>query len=71
MTRDRAAVQRSASAQKPAGWVEWWEHELAWQGYRDRYGSSQTAVDIAERGGFSYGELTEFLGHEPTTWVPR
>lgn len=30
-----------------------------------------SAERIAERGGFSYGELALFLGREPRTWQPR
>lgn len=53
------------------GTVAWWEHEEAWLGYRKRFPSSardQDAEMIARRGGFSYNEMTEYLGHEPTTW---
>lgn len=53
---------------KPPGTVEKWEHLDAWQSYAARYGRSQSAERIAERGGFSWAELCEFLGHEPTTW---
>lgn len=52
---------------KPPGTIAWSEHEEAWRGYAKRY-SGQTAKRIAERGGFYYGELIEFLGREPTTW---
>lgn len=52
-----------------AGTISWAEHEQAWAVYGARY-PGQDAECIAERGGFSYGELVEFLGHEPTTWRP-
>lgn len=55
------------------GTVAWWEHEEAWVDYARRYpyaGSRQDAERVAERGGFSYAELTNHLGHEPTTWRP-
>ncbi len=52
------------------GTVSWDEHERAWQSYSKRHGNQQSAERIAERAGFCYAELTEFLGHEPTTWEP-
>jgi len=68
-------VQRSeAHGGKPAGSIAWSEHVDAWKGYRDRFPSSaqrQDAARIAERHGFSYCELVEYLGREPTTWEPR
>lgn len=56
---------------RPRGVVAWWEHELSWQDYARRYGTQQSAERIAERGGFGFNELTDHLGHEPTTWEPR
>lgn len=56
------------------GTIAWWEHEEAWLGYQRRFSSSardQDAEMVARRGGFSYLEATEYLGHEPTTWAPR
>lgn len=53
------------------GTVAWSEHLLAWSGYVATYGSGQSAERVAQRGGFDWVELTEFLGHEPTTWEPR
>lgn len=67
----RAPVQGTPSLKQPAGTVAWWEHEAAWQAYDARWRSGQSAERIAERHGFDYGELLEFLGHEPTTWRPR
>lgn len=55
----------------PAGTIEWWEHELAWKVYSRKYGASQSAERIAERGGFGWEELITFLGHEPETWKSR
>lgn len=49
------------------GTISWAEHEEAWADYGARYGG-QSAERIAERGGFSYGELVDHLGHEPKTW---
>jgi len=62
---------RRAGAHYP-GSVAWWEHAKAWEGYAQRFSGSardQDAARIAQRGGFGYGELTEYLGHEPETWV--
>jgi hypothetical protein len=56
---------------KPYGSVKWEEHLAAWTQYALRFGSSQSAGRIAERGGFGYYELTALLGHEPKTWQPR
>lgn len=68
----RAPVQGDyRGAKHPAGTIAWREHEKAWRGYYKKWRSFQSAERIAERGGFSYGELVEFLGHEPTTWRPR
>ncbi len=55
----------------PAGTVAWSEHLLAWSEYARRYGQRQSAERLAERGGFSWGELCMFLGREPTSWEPR
>lgn len=52
------------------GTVSWEEHEKAWRDYASKH-SGQSAELIAERGGFSYGELTEHLGYEPKTWEAK
>lgn len=68
------AAPRSDPRHKPPGSIAWWEHERAWEGYRRVFPGSaavQDAQRIQERGGFGYYELVEFLGHEPTTWVPN
>ena len=71
----RAPVQAShafdGNPGHAAGTVSWQEHLLAWVGYAARYGKSQSAERMAERGGFSWYELFLYLGHEPTTWEPR
>jgi hypothetical protein len=67
----RAPVQRSDLHGKGPGSVEWSEHLLAWSGYDAKWHSGQSAERIAERGGFSYGELLDYLGREPATWEPR
>ena len=51
------------------GTIAWTEHLLAWNDYVRRY-PGQSAERIAERGGFSYEELVDHLGREPTTWEP-
>ena len=54
----------------PFGTITWREHAQAWIPYGARYGNRQDAERIAERGGFGWSELTEYLGHEPKTWEP-
>lgn len=58
------------SIDKQPGTISWEEHLLAYDGYFARFGGGQSAERLAERGGFGYGELREFLGREPTTWAP-
>jgi len=67
---ERAPVQADRHHNKPAGTIAWWEHLEAWAVYAKRFGKGQSAERIAERCGFGYGELLEFLGHEPRTWEP-
>ena len=74
--QDRCGDLRDGHAHKPpgampAGTVSWDEHAEAWESYARRYGRQQSAERMAERGGFSYGELVMFLGRKPTTWEPR
>lgn len=76
MTEERRAPVQSSRIygsriEIPAGTVSWGEHTEAWESYRARYGSDQSAERIAERGGFSYLELVIFLRSPPTTWRPR
>ncbi len=71
----RAPVQgnRHLPAGQPGhgpGTVAWAEHLLAWGGYASQYGRGQSAETMAHRGGFSFGELTEYLGRPPSTWEP-
>lgn len=61
--------QREPGAKGP-GTVSWGEHLQAYATYANRYGTAQSAERIAERAGFSYSELINLLGHEPTTWQP-
>jgi len=67
----RAPVQASRKLGKGPGSISWAEHLQTYAGYSAQYGSGQSAERMAERGGFGYGELIMFLGHEPTTWDPR
>jgi hypothetical protein len=67
----RAPVQRSERCGKGPGTISWTEHLMVWGRYDLKYSSGQTADRIAERGGFSYGEIVELTGKEPTTWEPR
>lgn len=67
----RASVQGCPSNCYVSGTVEWWEHVEAWEAYAERYGMIQSDERINERGGFSYGELVDQLGHKPTTWRPH
>jgi hypothetical protein len=73
----RAPVQQSyenkskGRSRKPAGTITWAEHLEAYVDYAARYGKSQSAERLAERGGFGYWEITDLLGHEPMTWSVR
>jgi hypothetical protein len=66
----RAPVQGDHQQGKGPGTVAWTEHLRAWSGYRAKWGAQQSADRIAERGGFCYGELVDFLGSAPETWEP-
>jgi hypothetical protein len=63
--RDR---ERGIKWRKPPGTVAWSEHLEAYADYAKRYGTSQSAERLAERGGFGWDELVGHLGHEPKTW---
>ena len=70
----RAPVQAARSLTKGPGsgpgTIDWAEHELAWSNYARQYGRDQTAQRMADRGGFCYAELTDYLGYPPKTWAP-
>lgn len=66
----RVPVQAEPKLKKGPGTVDWSEHKMAHTAYAAKYGAHQSAEMIAQRGGFSYGELVMFLEHEPETWVP-
>lgn len=59
------------AANMPPGTIDWAEHLEVWELYAKRYGRDQSAERMAQRGGFSYGELLMFLGHAPKTWRAR
>lgn len=69
----RAPVQAEweSDRKRVAGTITWEEHLEAYADYAKRYGTSQSAERLAERGGFGYDELVDHLGHAPTTWEPR
>ena len=52
------------------GSIEWAEHEEVWRAYAKKWGSSQSAERIAERGGFGYREIIALTGDAPKTWQP-
>lgn len=55
---------------KGPGTISWSEYLEAYSNYSARYGTSQSAERLAERGGMSYYELIMFLGRDPVTWSP-
>ena len=61
-------VAKTGRDPMPAGSISWEEHEEAWREYTKRYGKGQSAERIAERHGFTYGELLLFLGRAPSSW---
>ena len=66
-----APVQGEIKPRRLPGIISWGEHLEAYAVYARKYGSDQSAQRIAERAGFSYSELVEYLGHEPKTWVDK
>jgi hypothetical protein len=53
---------------KESGTISWAEHLEAYEVYAAKYGRSQSAERIAERGGFGHAEFTALLGHAPQTY---
>jgi hypothetical protein len=53
------------------GTMTWDEHLEVYAIYAGRYGNSQSAERLAERGGFSKGEAEELIGRPLRTWEPR
>lgn len=66
----RAPVQADSQAGTGPGSISWAEHLEAWSKYAARYGTAQSPDRIAERAGFSFGEIKEYLGRDPSTWRP-
>lgn len=83
--RDRASTERRALVQgdysargipkghagQEPGTIAWWEHLEAYADYARRYGTSQSAERLNDRGGFGYLELVDHLKRAPTTWRKR
>jgi hypothetical protein len=71
----RAPVQRGHKSEHrremPPGTISWAEHLEAYTAHAAQFGGSMSAERIAGWDGFGYWELTQLLGHEPTTWQPR
>lgn len=53
------------------GTISWAEHVEAWESYAAQTKRGETAEQVEKRGGFTFYELLDYLGHEPTTWRPR
>lgn len=67
--RLRGDIRRPEDAEAmPPGTIEWAEHLEAFEPYVQKFGGGGSPERIAERAGFSYGELLMFLGHHPRTW---
>lgn len=69
-TRPGGCGQSGPNHRCESGTIAWAEHEEAWADYAKRF-SGQSAERMAERGGFSFWELCDHLGHPPTTWETR
>jgi hypothetical protein len=67
---DEVRRKRLGKRSHPPGTISWAEHEEAYSAYALRHGHGQSALRIAERGGFGYDELVWLLGLEPRTWEP-
>ncbi len=65
----KAHSARAADA-RPPGTITWEEHVKAWEAYDRKY-SGSSAERMAQRGGFGYEELVEYLGRDPETWEAR
>lgn len=55
---------------KPAGTISWEEHLEVFEAYAKRYGRSQSAERLAERGGFAHSEVRMLLGREARSFEP-
>lgn len=70
MVGARAPVQADPKQGKGPGTIDWSEHVAVWCAYAKIHGSQQSAARIAERGGFSYGEIVMLMGAPPRSWSP-
>ena len=70
MAGARAPVQADPRWEKGPGTIDWSEHVAVWYAYAKVYGHRQNAATIAERGGFSYGEIMMLMGAPPRSWAP-
>lgn len=66
-----ATAPVQGDGERQPGTILWREHMTAYEEYKRRHGTRQTADEIAFRGGWGFDELTALLGHEPETWEPR
>lgn len=64
---DMVLVPVQADGVLPGGTVSWEEQYKAWEAYVKQH-PGQSAERIAERGGFTYAELVDWLGYYPKTW---
>lgn len=55
----------------PDGLITWEEHWEAWFAYHEAYPRGATAEETANSGGFTFNELSQWLGHAPKSWIPR
>ncbi|MCU0677819.1 MAG: hypothetical protein MUE69_34205 [Myxococcota bacterium] len=55
----------------PPGTIAWSEHLEVYEAYAKRFGRSQSAERMAERGGFGKAEAEKLLGRPLATWKPR
>lgn len=62
----RAPVQHDRSS--PPGTIDWEEHLEVYDCYASKYGRSQSAERLAERGGFGKLEAETLLGRPLRTW---
>jgi uncharacterized protein YegP (UPF0339 family) len=53
---------------QPGGSISWAEHEAAWTVYARDNGTALSAEAVAERGGFTVSQVTQFLGRDPKSW---
>lgn len=70
MKEDRKfPIQRDTvnNISRPSGWIPWSVAEVVYEGYKKRFpqsADSQSLERMAQRGGFSWGEVVMFLTNE-------